>query len=474
MPLANGEHHSYVAHGTGKSREVSSESDSEFEDTNIETPVALRETSRSFGEGTYTRTTTTIPLKNDSTKHTNISTPTRTRKRKALVSFSDEERELIRTEKLISDNNEFSPHGEVGSPARRMRLTSLETLGSLQPPTSERQNFKRRSLDKDIEFDVSDRDLPEKGNKSVGNISKNSVRYDEYKQTVTKTPQRLSPLRKEIIPSSSSVKSAAEQVAEEIVTSGAIRLKTAKEIIAQINSSIDKMREKEGILVSDDSDSDEEILRQIDSFLPSRKDEATKLEAPMENVPKETISKENTSRVVTTPLGSPSRAGNYRSISSLLAFNERKEAEEKEKLNSLDMHSTSKTLHVLLSPKPISPKLATITGDEEPETHELNGEFENETETKPRSSKVSRKRASATNRKLSGKYARDVLRKRKLIEKPGKYESWLYDKWDKLKRLVELSIPNNVIINNPTVLKELGCKDKDELAQRIRFLSRKR
>lgn len=471
MPLANGEHHSYVAHGTGKSREVSSESDSEFEDTNIETPAALRETSRSFGEGTYTRTTTTIPLKNDSTKYTNISTPTRTRKRKALVSFSDEERELIQ---LISDNNEFSPHGEVGSPARRMRLTSLETLGPLQPPTSERQKFKRRSLDKDIEFDVSDRDLPEKGNKSVGNISKNSVRYDEYKQTVTKTPQRLSPLRKEIIPSSSTVKSAAEQVAEEIVTSGAIRLKTAKEIIAQINSSIDKMREKEGILVSDDSDSDEEILRQIDSFLPSRKDEATKLEAPMETVPKETIQKENTSRVVTTPLGSPSRAGNYRSISSLLAFNERKEAEEKEKLTSLDMHSTSKTLHVLLSPKPISPKLATITGDEEPETHELNGEFENETETKPRSSKVSRIRASATSRKLSGKYARDVLRKRKLIEKPGKYESWLYDKWDKLKRLVELSIPNNVIINNPTVLKELGCKDKDELAQRIRFLSRKR
>lgn len=446
MPPPNGDPTSYKAQAPDRMNNMSSESDSEFEDTHIETPVALRETSKSFNDGLYLRTTTTIPLKDDATRNTIFSTPTRTGKRKALVSFSDEERELIRKEKVITNNDEFSPRGPGSSPARRMRLTFLDSQKLLDRSDIERSNFEI-PVDKDIEFDVSDRDLPEKGTSTTGN-QKSTALYEEYKQLVTKTPQRLSPLKREIIPSSNSVKSAAV-AADEIIRSGATRSKTAQEIIDQINSSIDKMREVEGVLASDhESDSDEEeILREIDSYLPK----------PMHK------------RGI-TPLGSPSHVAEPHSISSLAAFNERIENEERNKSEKLAASPhTIIARGPLVSPKPISPKLAIIDVDEAPETHE-NGNLILST----RNSKVTKRRASAANRKLSGKYARDIFRKRKLTEPPRKYESWLYEQWDKLKRLVELSIPKNVLINSTIVLRDLGCKDKEELAQRIKFLSRRR
>lgn len=448
MPPPNGEPTSYKAQVADTMNNVSSESDSEFEDTHIETPLALRETSKSFNDGLYFRTTTTIPLKDDAAKNKIISTPTRTGKRKALVSFSDEERELIRKEKVITDSNEFSPRGPGSSPARRMRSTFLDSQKPLDRTDVERSNFDIPvEKEIEIEFDVSDRGLPEKGPSATGN-QKSTALYEEYKQLVTKTPQRLSPLKREIIPSSNSVKSAAV-AADEIIRSGATRSKTAQEIIDQINSSIDKMREVEGVFASEhESDSDEEqILREIDSYLPKA-------------MRKKGI----------TPLGSPSHVAEPHSISSLAAFNERIENEERS--NSEKAAVSPQTIVApkpLFSPKPISPKLAAIDAEEAPETHEIENLV-----LSTRNSKVTKRRASAANRKLSGKYARDVFRKRKLTEPLGKYESWLYEKWDKLKRLVELSIPKNVLINSTIVLEDLGCKDKEELAQRVKFLSRRR
>lgn len=420
-----------------KSIVSSSDSESEFDDTHIETPIALREASKSFSDGIYVKATTTIPLRDQLvTAPTNLATPTRYHKRRAPISYSDEERELIRKQKLISENNVFSPQPQAGSSARDLRKSTFESVEITQQPTIRKDLV----LEKDIEFDPSDRDLPAKPNEEqIEDVtsSKRPVINEEYRQQVTKTPQRLSPLRKEIIPSSSSAKSAAEEIASEIVRSGAFRSRSTQEIIDQINSSIDKMRKEEKLAgddigPEDDWEEEEEILRSLDSYLP--KSDKTLLD------------------------GSPSRLrnGHVTSKTPLLNFSEKSPRPIPSETQRSSFAKTEIAAAKVIEKVKDQQKENTIS---EP--------------IKPRTSKLS-KRKPSTSRKLSGKYARDVLRKRKLTEPSGIYESWLYDKWDKLKRLVELSIPNNVIINNNLVLKELGCKDKDELAQRIKFLERKK
>ncbi|CCE72669.1 Piso0_000259 [Millerozyma farinosa CBS 7064] len=80
--------------------------------------------------------------------------------------------------------------------------------------------------------------------------------------------------------------------------------------------------------------------------------------------------------------------------------------------------------------------------------------------------------------KLSGKYAREVLRKRKygenVITKPNQESSdelWPVSKWSKLNRILKLkSLSRSDIINSDILLKKLGCKSKGDLEQRINFL----
>lgn len=451
-----------------------SESDSEFEDTNIETPLTLRETSRSYTDGIYVRTTTTIPLRDEpASAPTKLSTPIRSRKRKALVSFSDEEREFIRNEKLISDENVFGPRPQVGSPARRMKqavgdsgflLTSrLDTIPAFQ---------------KDMEFDPSDRDLPEKRDIVNGNnrvVSPKKPLVDEaYKQQVTRTPQRRSPLRKEIIPSSSSIKSAAEEVAEEIARSGAFRSKSTQEIIDQINTSIDKMRESEGLMApSLEDESEEEILKSLDSYLP--KSDRTQLDgSPSRSRTKEVTSSTpllNFSRMLPSKLNSTPKFSEPVETRSELQNVEVETVAEKEQVQQPEspvleglVESLSRKLLDDSSAKDSHADVKTTSTSHKP-VHEPP-----EHDSRQRTTKLASSNRNSTGKRLSGKYARDILRRRHQTSK--NYESWLYDRWDKLKRLVELSVPNNVLINNELVLKELGCKDKDELAQRIRFLVR--
>lgn len=461
MPSANGDTNTSfrsLANNTPHKKMNSSiplsDSDSEFEDTHMETPLTLREASRSFTDGIYVRTTTTVPLKDHLTS-VRVETPPRSAKKAAPESYSDEERELIRKEKLITDDNEFSPRPQPGSPARRMRA-SLSSTKPIQPPSFDSRSAPGTNgvhdsvqpilsanvlLEKDLEFDPSDRELPEK-RRNVFTSPERPILEETYKQ-VTKTPQRLSPLRNEIIASSSSVKSTAEELANEIKRSGATRSRSTQEIIDQINTSIDRMRDIGGEISSDDdgNDEEEEILRKLDLFLPKTS------AAPLD--------------------GSPSRRqnGNVASSGLLLNFSERFAGVPQ------DFALTPKDSALAPREPDLVPERATIDSEriQVPLDYE---KLPSPDFSQPRSLKVSKRRAAATSRKLSGKYARDVLRKRKLTEPSGKYESWLHDKWDKLKRLVELSVPNNVIINNTVVLRELGCKNKEELAQRVKFLAR--
>lgn len=82
--------------------------------------------------------------------------------------------------------------------------------------------------------------------------------------------------------------------------------------------------------------------------------------------------------------------------------------------------------------------------------------------------------------KLSGKYAREVLRKRKhgenAITKPNQEisdELWPVSKWSKLNRILKLkSLSRLDIVNSHILLQKLGCKSKADLEQRVNFLIR--
>ena len=50
------------------------------------------------------------------------------------------------------------------------------------------------------------------------------------------------------------------------------------------------------------------------------------------------------------------------------------------------------------------------------------------------------------------------------------YKTWTAESWRKLEALVQLPIPNAVIINSRTVQTRLGCDSKEELARRVQFL----
>ncbi|RKP31180.1 hypothetical protein METBISCDRAFT_26773 [Metschnikowia bicuspidata] len=50
------------------------------------------------------------------------------------------------------------------------------------------------------------------------------------------------------------------------------------------------------------------------------------------------------------------------------------------------------------------------------------------------------------------------------------YKTWTAESWRKLEALVQLPIPNAVIINSRAVQTRLGCDSKEELARRVQFL----
>lgn len=355
------------------------EDDIEFEDTRIETPLSLKEPTRSFtenGHETMGRTRASFqshtdsrilstPIKSHSKYNQNLGLDPAGRLASILdeAEFSDHDRELIRNDKIISDGNEFSPHKNAQkSPVKPMRASLF---------------VKPLAPSKEIEFDPSDRES-DKENEDIG---PDKMLHNRH------TPRRLSPLRKEIVSSSGG---ASELVSE--IARSATKSRSTKQIMEQINTSIDELKERDlnNIIQAEEEEDDQEILPSLDSYLP---------------------------RVPSTP------------------------------------------------PPPLSPH-------NEPPQKEYSPFIDQPPQVLEESLMPKKIRKKPTNRKLSGKYARDTLRKRKLTASNGKYEAWLYDKWERLKMLVELSVPNNALINSTIVMREFGCKTKEELAQRVKFLQR--
>lgn len=300
--------------------------------------------------------------------------------------YSDEA-EFIRQNKLITDDNIFSPQSTAGRRVERT-ITIQKSMAA-----------------DSLEFDPSDRDLPVKltdisRSRNVLRSGDEQFRTDNNSETTarsktqlegeqpsafTHTPRRSSPLRQ--VYSKDSADTTTEEVVNALSESSALRPKTTKEIFDQINSSIERFRVYENERLNnysslDESDaSNEGIFKSLDSILPRR----GKVES---GLPKEHVFKQNIS----------------------------------------DQRESS----VLELGSPVGKKLKVFT----------------------KYSTKNLKRSSA-----------DTFAMRKT-----KFKPWTVEKWKMLEALVQLSVPNSVIVHNKMVQSRLGCDTQKELAQRVQFI----
>lgn len=369
------------------SRQIHSDIRSDINDVEgIETPVSLKESKGKSNDAIHAR----VSASYSTPKIPSHGTPITDHYQEFLKS----DRDMIRNEKIIGHQNEIGLSSAQKLAERNLDPEFFETHIMNQP------DLERLMNEPDIEFDPSDHDVSdtspsmhreERANlRASAFLDRSPPKTGHYVSSLTRTPRRRSPLR-QVVGISSSVKSVAEEIADEIARSGATKSKTTQEILDQINSSVERLREKENTFLDVEEDSEEErdILKSLDDILPK---EAASKPPPLSS-------------------GNPAEQRDDQIFPAVGSSAEKKE------------------------------------------------------EVPQRSA---RRNELGTRRKLSGKYARDVLRKRK-IKNGGPYGSWSKEKWNKLKRLVKLSIPREVLANSKLVMQDLQCSKK-ELADRIYFL----
>lgn len=385
-------------------------------DARIETPVSLKESTRKSNDVLRARITTSYSTPKFPAHGTPIDHYQR---------FLDGDRDLIQNDKLIEDHNEIGMSSAQRLADRNLDPEFFEKHIMNQP------DINRIINEPDIEFDPSDREIsdtsPSTHREERINARANTfldrsppkADPNNHLTALTRTPRRRSPLR-QVIGISSSVKSVAEEIAEEIAQSGATKSKTTKEILEQINSSVERLREKDNSFMEtlgaeEDSEDEKEILKSLDEFLPKE----TYTEPPL------------------------SFSGNFTRTSEV----------RNETMPPINQFET-------LKPRYLSPSLES-TGHRS--AFEGNANIASDGPLR-----LTKRNATKPCRKLSGKYARDVLRKRKL-KRTGPYRDWSKENWAKLKRLIELSIPREILVNSKLVTQDLQC-GKKELADRISFL----
>lgn len=305
--------------------------------------------------------------------------------------IDNEEAKIIRQSKIITEENVFSPQSTAGRRFVQNRVS--------QPTDLE-----------DLEFDPSDRDLPEKMSLKVSALRNDEFIHEESlsrsvpklippqppstkrnePQFLVNTPRRSSPLRNILL--QDSAKTSTEDAVRNISESSVIRPKTTKEIFDQINSSMERFKYSDyggygHNLESLSDESDDEILRSLDLILPARK------------------------------------------------------VKEADIVGSFD--DAEKKATQTFIPRTLENKVLALGSPGQNRSHHSRPKY---------------------NRKVS----RDLkLRNQRSLKI---YNAWTADKWARLEALVALSVPNSVIINNQAVQTKLGCANKEELAQRIKFL----
>ncbi|KAM9903192.1 hypothetical protein OXX79_003510 [Metschnikowia pulcherrima] len=464
----------------------------EFDDeAEITTPNSVRETTRAFApNGTSPKNNSSIFVRRESISDL-PQTPTRNggSDRSRYDLSMDENEPITHTagpvranggsakrsapdmspkHKLVSDTNTFMPD---------------PSLNSLSPPRNSLSMFKEASQNReDMEFDPSDYESPEKRDKShksrdpemsskrhqIHNIASDAPAssrpvngnsgsagkpglpagiYPEVNFDIdtakskpsglapklrpeepARTPRMSSPLRHEVLPSSSN-RSTASSMIDEIRKSGVLQPRSVQDIQDQIHSSMRELEQSESrngydshsVSESESSDSQEEsdgekALSKLGDILQSEFGQVfDQDEEP-----------------------------NDRNSSPVLI----REPESSPTANSPSESHVSHANGPIISPT----RLETISSNSSPV------------------SRAKRSRLHPTG-KLSGKYARKRVRDNK--QRPTrKYTEWSYEQWDKLRRLVDSSVPNSVIAGSDIVMRELRCSSKQELAQRVAFLAK--
>ncbi|GEQ71248.1 hypothetical protein JCM33374_g4929 [Metschnikowia sp. JCM 33374] len=425
------------------------------DDAEIDTPHSLRETSRPFvSNGTLSKSSSSAFLRR--TESPDIpQTPIRGRYSDRTQSsiVRDENSPDAHTVGLSRAEDIFNRSASAATPKRKLvgadnSLTPGLVTNGLSPPRMDISTFDHSSIyGNDMEFDSSDHDSPDKRKQTakrsqsqlqkkdnagdaVDVYSESRVRGNNYivneAKYTDRTPRRSSPLRNEVLPSSS-MKSTASDMLDEIRRSGALKPRTVEEIQEQIESSIIRLEQSSSGQASEsesnmessasqgESDNDD-ILEELEQYIPaefkhrnSQSDEAEFGAEQSNSIQNREVSPPPQDEDQSPPISQPSIS----------------------ELSRVD-------LNVL--PKDSSPI--------------------------PR---VKRKRVLRTG-KLSGKYARKLIKDNKKRAASKKYGDWSSEQWEKLKQLVESDVPNSVIANSDIVMKELKCNNKQELAQRVKFL----
>lgn len=390
----------------------SDNSDIEFDDTQIETPKAIRESSRNMLIRT---TTTSVPL-NDAPSSLKAKTPNK------FIPHAFSELEIIANEKLISDDNQFTPHAVSGSPSRIPRL--LWSSEKAKRADDDVNVSKKRSVS-DEEFESSDEE--ESVPKRSINPEDLETKSRDMALALARSPRKSSPLKNEVIPSGSSSISLHEE-SERTITP---KEKKVYDLLRSITSSMERLRKDESEdEVEGDNDQFEEMadpglsddedvsLHKLDNLLPSKR---------------RFLSDTGTSSSQQAP---PSSLESE--INPFTDFVNR--------LSTPRLPSTSKVDRS--SSEDIEP-----ANDGSPR----------------RVGKLPRARRGRLNPKsLRAKANKANDTKKQKID----YPNWSLEKWDKLIRLVRLSIPNDVIASSNLVVRELGCQNKAELAKRVDFLEK--
>ncbi|KAF3988663.1 hypothetical protein FT663_02101 [Candidozyma haemuli var. vulneris] len=405
----------------------SDNSDIEFDDTQIETPQALRESSRSM----LLRTTTTeVPL-NDHQSSSRKKTPTK------FNAIHTDDRDLIANDKLISDDNQFTPHAMNGSPGR---IPRLQWSGEKVNTTHEEDFANNVDGNSDEEFDSSDNEearpeeeqeqKPSEAMKPKDLIEDLETRTVMRRSTLARSPRKSSPLRNEINASSSSP--ASEKKLPESKRSPA----KVEQMLKLINSSIDRLR---------DADSDEEEDVEYESE-PYASDE----EIEFSDDEEEALNKLDTLL--------PSRNGSIGHRSSPAIS-------EKEEPDFRKSHEFEQDFPSSMRPSQPSRSFSSLQEsnifDKSPSIDAINDGSPKRNGKLPSASKKRKSAKSLRSKHGAGHKSQGT---------PLDYPDWPQEKWSKLIQLVESSIPNSAIVTSNIVVRELGCQNKAELAKRVAFL----
>lgn len=365
-------------------------------------------------------------------------------------SESDNEAELIRNLKLISDDNKFLPD----SPLKNRSITS----NPMSPPS----NLKIRPLNfgsviEQQKSELLDQIVSTSNGKSIFN-PKNPLRStsDSIVPHVRPHPHDLD--NDSIDEEEIDIERLTETVRSEALTK--------EEIMEQINSSVNYLKEKDisrhkpepipqftekGYGSNDEDEDDEvepEILQELDSYLPKSEMQVSdrRVDEDINDNPKQT---KYSSPEFMDPNPEPM------SISSPVKIL----PESEPRSNTLSGQYARHLMKKRREKNEASLEAAIVT-DQAHASRSAPSAFAEKHSASPSFTQKNSAPSPFIEKDSSS-----------LLEDARAYPDWSTQKWNKLQKLLNLpTLTQGIIINSELVRKSLGCESKDELKDRVQYL----